>query len=547
VTFPSWLPHADGDVVALGPRGPRGGRTCAALRRDVGALAARLPPTSTGERAIACQGRYAAAVAVLACWERGEVAVLPLNHTPDVLARLHATIPLLHDGGVPAGLDVRDALDRDAAPARLARPDDLAPVVRLSTSGSTGGVRLHTKTAGQLLGEVDVLGPTFGVGPGDVVLGTIPPHHVYGLLFTVLLPLRHGGALVDEAPLFPEAVAAAVRAHGATVVVTVPAHLRALAEGPVDTFRGVRTLFSSGAPLPASTAARLVARQGLHATEVFGSTETGGIAWRRQLEDDRWRPLPGVRVAAEADGRLRLDSPFLEPAEPRPRPCDDRVEVLGDGRFRLLGRLDDVVKIASRRVPLGAVEHALLTLSGVLDAAVVAVDDPTGRQRLEALVVADGLDATAIRGALARELDAVAVPRVHLVDRLPREANGKLPRARLLDALAAARGEGPERTTTVTVPEDHPALAGHFPGDPLLPGVAQLVDLVLPAVRRAWPALGPLVGARRVRFLAPLRPGDVRTLRLERTGDEVRIAIREGADAHTTGVLVFGRSDDASR
>ena len=58
------------------------------------------------------------------------------------------------------------------------------------------------------------------------------------------------------------------------------------------------------------------------------------------------------------------------------------------------------------------------------------------------------------------------------------------------------------------VPVDHPSLPGHFPGEPLLPGVA-LLDRVMEVAEDRLPAGRRITGVPRVKFLAPLRPDDV--------------------------------------
>ena len=56
--------------------------------------------------------------------------------------------------------------------------------------------------------------------------------------------------------------------------------------------------------------------------------------------------------------------------------------------------------------------------------------------------------------------------------------------------------------TSVSIPNDHPAFKGHFPGNPILPGVT-ILDIVARSLGR------PLAGFRRVKFLSPVRPGEV--------------------------------------
>lgn len=410
-----WLVHEDGAVVAEGPDGEF--VTAGALRRRAGAVASRLRAEGADARLIVASGRLEVAALLLGCWEAGVLAVLPPNAAPDTLSALGSAV-----GGT---LGDADAVDEGEAAGCL-RPAVETVVLRLWTSGSTGEPVAVDKTVGQLWGETAALASAFGAAGRTVV--TVPPHHIYGLLYGLLLPWATGGTFSLDTPLLPATVAA--RCAGATTLVTVPAHLRALVD--VGTaLAGLRRLWSSGAPLPADTADGLEVA-GVRATEVLGSTETGGIAWRQQATDAVWTALPDV-VVSEDGGLLVVQSPWSG-GEVR---SADRVELEGDGRFRHLGRADDIVKIASRRVSRSAVERAVLAVDGVADAAVLVVDG-AGGPRLVAGVVTE-LELGAVREALRRRLDGVTVPRLVRLVSLPRQANGKLREADLRAAIEGAR------------------------------------------------------------------------------------------------------------
>jgi len=226
------------------------------------------------------------------------------------------------------------------------------------------------------------------------------------------------------------------------VLVSVPAQLRGLVIADAGELPAVSRVFSSAAPLPPRVARAVRDELGWTITEVFGSSETGGIGWRQSGGEGPWRPLPGVSVDVDADGQLLLESPFLPPDAPRPYTGGDRVELLEDGRFLHRGRADGVLKIGGVRVSLAEVERRLLDLEGVRDAGVlgVAVDGPRGHE-IHAAVVAPGLDKAAIRAGLRDWLAPVAMPRrLKLVDALPRTDSGKLRRADL-EALFGRGGE----------------------------------------------------------------------------------------------------------
>lgn len=104
------------------------------------------------------------------------------------------------------------------------------------------------------------------------------------------------------------------------------------------------------------------------------------------------------------------------------------------------------------------------------------------------------------------------------------------------------RAEGDTLEVELRAPADLVYFSGHFPGDPLLPGVVQLNDVALAEVERSWPDLGPLERIQRLKFIHPIRPGDAFTLRLERRTrpGQVALAIRRpGGEVCTSAVLSF--------
>jgi 3-hydroxymyristoyl/3-hydroxydecanoyl-(acyl carrier protein) dehydratase len=65
-----------------------------------------------------------------------------------------------------------------------------------------------------------------------------------------------------------------------------------------------------------------------------------------------------------------------------------------------------------------------------------------------------------------------------------------------------------------SISADHPSLAGHFPGRPVVPGVVLLQE-VLEAVRMALPAESVVTGFPVVKFSSPLKPDERVTIELE--------------------------------
>jgi len=387
-------------------------------------------------------------------------------------------------------------------------------LVELSTSGTTGRPERYAKTALQLLGEARVLGPLLGLGPGSVVLSTVSLHHLYGLLFGLMAPVAAGACIVndeasDPARFHPHRVAQAARDHRVTHLVTIPAHIRSLLDAKVP-LSGLRVVVSSAAALPVSWAQDLEERSGAEVLDVLGSTESGGVALRATAREKSYRPLPEVAVRVSSDEHLEVISPFAGRDEPLR--TGDRVRLLEDGTFLHLGRDDGVIKIAGKRFSLQELEQSAESVPGV-SAAMAFARQLTGSRGTEVwlVVASESLDPSALRAELARRVDPVLVPRrVRILRQLPRDVRGKLPRAALqryvtLPGFDFQRVSWDPFRLEVRLREDSSRLEGHFPGAPVLPAVAQLVDLIAPEVERL--AGAPVVEARRLKWQAPVLPG----------------------------------------
>jgi acyl-CoA synthetase (AMP-forming)/AMP-acid ligase II len=541
-------------------------RSWADLLSDAAALATAIPEGAAAEVMVACADRYLCAVALLAVWQTRRLAALPPNSRQETIDRLCAERGIsliLHDGGGQGehGLDVRTRLGAGRGSRRPGEASDAAPafppdraLVCVYTSGSTGAHVACLKTAAQLLGEAALLVQLWDLGPGTRVLASVPPHHLYGLLFAVLVPFMGGGSFVRTTPLHAETIAAQARAWQVDVLCSVPAHLHAVATLPADALPPLARIFSSGAPLDPRTASAISALAGIPVTEVLGSSETGGIAWRQsgRQGDETWQAFPGVDVAQDHDGTMLLRSPFVinsGPSEGSPRgdlPDDwyrgaDRIRVRDDGRFELLGRADGVVKIGGSRVAVAEIERLLRETPGVADAAVVSVDTPPPRRHeLWAAIVAPTLSVAALRDALLRRVEPIALPRrFRIVGVLPREDNGKLVRARLL-ALFDDPALPDQRTIALTIPSDWHFFRGHFDHFPILAGVVQLNEIVMREVRACWPEHRHLRRVTGLKFRKPIGPGDALELELVRTPPgKVAFQLRRGDTVASSGTFEF--------
>jgi acyl-coenzyme A synthetase/AMP-(fatty) acid ligase len=438
--------HATADAVVA----YAGGRavTAATFAGDVRRVTAQLGQLDRSRRYVvnACADRYRFAVVFCAALVDGRVNLLPSSRAPGALAELAARYPahvVACDtelaSGFPVSLMVEGLPGTETVwpPPRVAREAEAAIAF---TSGSTGVPLAQVKRWGSLVDGAH--GERAGLGlvdaPADTVLvGTVSPQHMFGLESTVLLALHGPFAFSDAHPLHPEQIVAALAAvPGFRVLITTPVHLRALA-GSGITMPSVARIVCATAPLTEELAARCEGDWQTRVLEIYGCTETGQVAARRTVDGPWWHALPGVQIQEREDGFWAGGGHVVTPA-----PLADRLRLRDARTFVLEGRTNDLVNIAGKRTSLAALNHALLAIDGVVDGTFFVPDDDVGADgreaRLLAFVVAPGRARHDILAALRARVDPVFLPRpLVLVDALPRNATGKLPRADLR-ALALA-------------------------------------------------------------------------------------------------------------
>ncbi|BCK76825.1 hypothetical protein EMQ_2431 [Acetobacter aceti NBRC 14818] len=208
----------------------------------------------------------------------------------------------------------------------------------------------------------------------------------------------------------------------------------------------------------------------------------------------------------------------------------DLVERIDARRFRLIGRRNDMVKIAGRRASLSALNTILTNLPGVEDGAFVPPNTDDGHtMRMQVLAVAPGVSAADILAGLRKQIDPVFLPRtITFVEAMPRNSVGKLT-AGALREFATTVMEG-QIIGEIAFPANHPALPGHFPGLPVVPG-ALLLDCGLDLA-----GLSP-AKIDQVKFLRPVRPEETLCFRLRRESGRLTLSARVANTANAPLVL----------
>ena len=404
----------------------------------------------TGHVLNLCVDRYHFLVGFAAALLRQQITLLPPSRASKVIehiGRTYSKCYLLTDGDEKvAGLD-SVSLNLVRSPnARLmanpAIPPDRIAVIAF-TSGTTGTPRPNPKTWISLVTVAQKTGRRI-VGEKDKIMNlvaTVPQQHMYGLETSIMLPLHFGWSFHSGRPFYPEDIRSALAAvPEKRILVSTPIHLRAcLAEQ--TRFPGLNAILSATAPLSKSLAQGIETHFQTQVIEIYGFAEAGTIATRRTVTGENWKLLDGLSLTGNSN-RHSVKTPYFE----HPITIPDAIASHGPWEFDLQGRPGNLINIGGHRASIDDLNYQLTDIEGVIDGVFYM---PESREdtvtRLIAFAVAPGKTPEELLSTLRKKIDPVFLPRpLYLVDSLPRNPTGKLPR-KALEALAADQEGRQER------------------------------------------------------------------------------------------------------
>lgn len=337
----------------------------------------------------------------------------------------------------------------------------------IHTSGTTGKPKGASRDAAdQGVRSLTALLDTIPLHRRDVILCAAPLFHTFGLLVLTLGSLL-GATLVLPERFDPEECLALIERHAVTACAFVPVMLNRMVSLPTEPrgrhdLSSVRIVMVSGSSLPGDLrdAAGQLFGPVLH--DLYGSTEAGWVAVARPEDIAEHpgtvgRPVPGVEVAVLGDdgtpmppgevGTLHVRSDAVFQGYTGGEETEERDGYLSlgdlgrldrDGYLYVEGRADDMVVVGGENVYPAEIEEVIRRLEHVEDVAVAGVPDPEYGQVLAAFVVG-AADQDRVVKACREALASYKVPRrVERVERLPRNATGKVLVRELIDGSQAS-------------------------------------------------------------------------------------------------------------
>lgn len=254
----------------------------------------------------------------------------------------------------------------------------------LYTSGSTG----KPKAVPQRMKEFEIDNAFIIRKWGEEInkrklVTTVSQHHIYGFLFGISLPFTMGVPFRRKRIEMPEEFE--TLSDETYIIIATPAFLKRTVEVEDNLPLKNTWIFTSGGAVSPELAVKTQEVFGFCPMEVYGSTETSGIAYRQQNKDGLlWTPFDNAKIWLGDDGCLRIISPYIK--NPEGFATADLADIQEDGRFLLKGRSDSIVKIEEKRISMTEVEGRILETGLVKDVKVIALSNDV-RQFLAAALV----------------------------------------------------------------------------------------------------------------------------------------------------------------
>lgn len=362
---------------------------------------------------------------ILACLVSGVDIILPANLTDDMLKPLH-DLPQLINQNI-------DATDDDNDSIKTIRDDCK---ISLFTSGSTGEPKKITRHFSQLVAEVNELSSLWPL-KNHLFVASVSHQHIYGLLFKLLWPFYSGSVVAIQAIKYEESLLQFYNAQWPLVFVSSPAFLKRMQSKDKQS-QALKQLFCSGGLLADNRHQWLEDQLQAQVIQVYGSSETGGIAYKNCGHDWQFFPSVETKLIKEC---LWVKSPFCYSADWQN--TQDRIKRTERG-MQLLGRIDKIVKLEDKRVSLTQIERIISEHKAVEAVQtlvlqenkqmIAAVIQLTGayQKKLKQQIIKDIEIKNDIRHLLKPHVDALALPRkIKFVTTMPENQQGKTTAAML--------------------------------------------------------------------------------------------------------------------
>lgn len=497
---------------------------------------------------------------VLVLWRMGKIPIIPANNLSTTLQSIALETGCFVGEFPKRANSIIDNPYKESDHIEAVVSQQTALI--MFTSGSSGAPTAIYKTFKQINAELAILEEHWGDAlKRTVIVSTVSRHHMYGLPFCILWPLVAGRAFLNQELIYLEQLLAIQ--DMAMTVISSPAHLEHIPD-TLDWSKlkhSIRVIFSAGALLSEAAFKDCQRKTGVLVTEIYGSTETGAVAFRDQSVAAQWQPLNGIRIK-DSDGKLAISSPAAIVGDWYV--TEDLCEIDAHNQFALLGRTDKIIKVGGKRISVTALESRLKTHHWVKNVRIILLQNRKNRVGAVVQLTEEGNAQLVDQGKLVMNrvltillteyVEKIAWPRYwRFVSQMPVNQQGKTTaqdlkvlfdnetRPRLPQILEKTTDEASGKyVVEFIVPHDLFYLEGHFPGRPILPGVVQ-ISWAIHYFRELFGDPGDFLRLEVLKFQQVIQPGEKISLNMTWDTTKNKLTFHyTGRDcSHASGRIVF--------
>ena len=404
-------------------------------------------------------------------------------------------------------------------------------VINFFTSGSTGEPQNIEKNLYNLEVESQTTIKEFDLKPDRIFVATTSLAHSFGIVFNFILPFLYGCKINHKRIDFPEQL----NIQDEYILISTPSFMEKLAKYDYTFYKTPEKVFLAGAKLKHNIIDYF--KQYTDLIDIYGSTETGNIAYKRGYTN--FTPFKDVEVTTDNQNQAIIKSEYFPQDYAH---LSDIIEFINEKEFVFKKRSDRIVKVCEKRISLDEIENNLRKHDKIKDCYCFMYND-----KLACIVATDDINLEKIDLKLFLMNYGDTVPKTwRIVDELPKTATGKINRSKLLKLFGMNPSLPFVKSKSVFQNEAEIELVfkkncnffnGHFNLVKILPGVVQLYYAKFFA-DDIFNIEIPPTEVKKVKFSNIITPDTTMTLKLKNKDNCVEFAYMSDAKIFSAGIFV---------
>ncbi|RLA06589.1 MAG: hypothetical protein DRQ51_08950 [Gammaproteobacteria bacterium] len=383
-------------------------------------------------------------------------------------------------------------------------------IVILFTSGTTGKPKPICHNLSFMMSRAYLATQSLKIhNKKYLILSTVVPQHMYGLETCIFWPLISEFICHSHRFIYMADIQKICEESKLSIIlISTPFNLKTYLKNSFLP-KNIIEVISATDKLELSLSCEIEKKFNTRVSEIYGSTETASVAYRYPTKDEIYQCYPGLQIKKHEDSSFIL----LDEYNNITIAMGDNLQLKNNTNFKIISRIDDLLKVAGNRISASFLQTKLLKISYVDD----GVFFQNSTNHLD-LMVASTLSSTTIKQKLTTELDPIFLPKkIYFVEKIPRNENGKLDRDKFKVLIFQQQTNF---TKKIKINKDLKIFVGHFKNNPILPA-SIILDYIIESCYE-WCHKIKIDKIIQAKFLHTLKPDDDLLVSLEKQQDKIK-------------------------